>query len=177
MLSEHESFDRYWFALCADGQLARVGDYGDYEAADEAAEDMGLEVIWLVCGNDAARWADTINSVRGDRGMKFPTPKWMDEGEAKVIRDMLTAAESRGYQVTVIDSIESDGERVVSRSSDYAEARANLFYTDSALLIFWDGKIRLGWVSLIFSNGSPEEVISDHADRPEIYELMPEVEA
>ena len=64
MLREHESFDRYWFALCADGCLVRLGDFGDYEAADEAAEDMGLEVIWLVCGNDAARWADTINSVR-----------------------------------------------------------------------------------------------------------------
>ena len=108
--------------------------------------------------------------------MKFPKPKWMDEGEAKVIRDMLTAAESRGYLVTVIDSIESDGERVVSRSSDYAEAWENLFHTDSALLIFWDGKIRLGWVSLIFSNGAPEEVISDHADRPEIWELMPREE-
>jgi len=108
--------------------------------------------------------------------MKFPAPKWLDKGEAKVIRDMLTAAESRGYQVTVIDSIEGDGERVVSRSSDYAEAWAELFHGDSALLIFWDGKIRLGWVSLIFSNGSPEEVISDHADRPEIYELMPQEE-
>jgi len=108
--------------------------------------------------------------------MKFPTPKWMDEGEAKVIRDMLTAAEDRGYLITVIDSIEGDGERVVSRSSDYAEAWANLYHTDSALLVFWDGPHRLGWVSLIFSNGRPEEVISDHADRPEIWELMPREE-
>ena len=64
MLREHESFARYWFALCADGDLVRLGDFGDYEAADETAEDMGLEVIWLVCGNDAAQWADTINSVQ-----------------------------------------------------------------------------------------------------------------
>jgi len=109
--------------------------------------------------------------------MKFPAPKWLDKGEARVIRKVLTAAKDRGYLISVIDSIEGDGERVVSRSSDYAEAWANLFYTDSALLIFWDGKIRLGWVSLIFSNGGPEEVISDHADRPEIYELMPQEEA
>jgi len=108
--------------------------------------------------------------------MKFPTPKWMDEGEAKVIREILTAAEDRGYLITVIDSIEGDGERVVSRTSDYAEAWANLFHTDSALLVFFNGAHRLGWVSLIFSNGRPEEVISDHADRPEIWELMPREE-
>tara|TARA_A100001515_G_scaffold46485_1_gene36594 strand:- start:82 stop:765 length:684 start_codon:yes stop_codon:yes gene_type:complete len=115
-------------------------------------------------------------AARKETPEKFPKPKWMDEGEAKVIRDMLTAAEDRGYQVTVIDSIEGDGERVVSRSSDYAEAWANLFHTDSALLIFWDGAHNLGWVELIFSNGRPEEVISDHADRTEIWELMPREE-
>ena len=107
---------------------------------------------------------------------KFPAPKWMDDREADVIRNLLTAAEDRGYRVTVIDSIEGDGECVVSRSDDYAKAWEELFHTDSALLIFWDGKHRLGWVSLIFSNGRPEEVISDHADRPEIYELMPQEE-
>jgi len=108
---------------------------------------------------------------------KFPAPKWMDDREADVIRNLLTAAEDRGYRVSVIDSIEGDGERVLNRSDDYAKAWEELFHTDSAVLIFWDGPHRLGWVSLIFSNGRPEEVISDHADRPEIWELMPEVEA
>ena len=58
------SFDRMWFALCADGTLAILGDHGDYEAADATAEDLGYEVVWLVCGSDAADWADTINSTR-----------------------------------------------------------------------------------------------------------------
>jgi hypothetical protein len=51
-----------WFALCADGTLSVLGDHGDYEAADAAAEDLGLDVVWLVCGDDAAQWANTINS-------------------------------------------------------------------------------------------------------------------
>lgn len=61
-----EKFHRMWFALCADGTLAIVGDHGDYDAADATAEDLGLDVIWLVCGDDAAQWADTINSKRGN---------------------------------------------------------------------------------------------------------------
>jgi len=107
---------------------------------------------------------------------KFPAPKWMDDREADVIRDLLTAAEIRGYRVTVIDSIEGDGERVVNRSDDYAKAWEELFHGDSAVLIFWAGEQRLGFVNLIFNNGRPEEVICDHADRPEIWELMPREE-
>ena len=53
-------------ALCTDGTLAALGDHGDYDAADATAEDLDLDVIWLVCGTDAAQWADTINSKRGN---------------------------------------------------------------------------------------------------------------
>jgi len=57
-------FSRTWFALLADGTLSILGDHGDYEAADAPASDLGYEAIWLVCGEDAAQWADTINSQR-----------------------------------------------------------------------------------------------------------------
>jgi len=59
-------FERTWFALLADGTLAILGDHGDYEAADATATDLGYDAIWLVCGNDAAQWADAINSQRYD---------------------------------------------------------------------------------------------------------------
>jgi hypothetical protein len=58
------SFQRTWFALCSDGALAVLGDHGDYEAASATADDLGMEVVWLVCGDDAAQWADVINSQR-----------------------------------------------------------------------------------------------------------------
>jgi len=59
-----ESFERTWFALCADGALAILGDHGDFEAASATADDLGMEVVWLVRGPDAADWADAINSRR-----------------------------------------------------------------------------------------------------------------
>ncbi len=59
-----QKFERIWFALCSDGTLAVVGDHGDYEAAEAAAENLRYDVIWLVRGVDAAQWADTINSQR-----------------------------------------------------------------------------------------------------------------
>jgi len=59
-----QEFKRTWFALLADGTLAILGDHGDYEAADATASDLGYDAIWLVCGTDAAQWADTINSQR-----------------------------------------------------------------------------------------------------------------
>ena len=61
-------FERTWFALLEDGTLAILGDHGDCEAADATATDLGYDVLWLVCGNDAAQWADAINSQRSDDG-------------------------------------------------------------------------------------------------------------
>ncbi len=59
-----QDFSRTWFALLWDGTLAILGDHGDYEAADATASDLGYDVVWLVCGANAAQWADTINSQR-----------------------------------------------------------------------------------------------------------------
>ena len=65
-----EEFNRMWFALCSDGALAILGDHGDYNAADATADYLGLDVIWLVCGDDAAQWADTINSKKSQAMLK-----------------------------------------------------------------------------------------------------------
>ncbi len=61
-MSQFTQFERTWFALLSDGTLAILGDHGDYEAADATATDLGYDAIWLVCGLDAAQWADAINS-------------------------------------------------------------------------------------------------------------------
>jgi hypothetical protein len=108
--------------------------------------------------------------------MKFPAPKWLDKAEADVIRKIMIAAEDRGYRVSVIDSIEGDGEGVVNRSADYFKVWSELFHTKSAILVFWDGDQRLGYVALIFNNseGDLEQVICDCYDWPEILELISE---
>lgn len=51
-----------YFCLAADGLLYVLGNHGDYEAAEETAQSLGLDVIWLF-GEDSARsWKDTLNS-------------------------------------------------------------------------------------------------------------------
>ena len=51
-----------YFCLASDGLIYSLGNHGDYEAADDTAESLGLEIIWLF-GEDTARsWADTLNA-------------------------------------------------------------------------------------------------------------------
>ena len=51
-----------WFALCSNGNLEPLGNHINYTAADAAATDLGLEVIWLIDRKTAAQWADTIST-------------------------------------------------------------------------------------------------------------------
>ena len=48
MITKHESIDRQWFALLDDSTIVALGDCGDYEAAEEIAQDMGLDPMWLI---------------------------------------------------------------------------------------------------------------------------------
>lgn len=51
-----------YFCLAADGLIYILGNHGDYEAAEETAQSLGLDVIWMF-GEDSARsWRDTLNS-------------------------------------------------------------------------------------------------------------------
>ena len=59
-----QDFNNVWFALCSDGTMVVLGDHGDILAAHETATDLGFDAIWLVRGENAAAWADTINSQR-----------------------------------------------------------------------------------------------------------------
>ena len=60
-LKEGECPTRQWFCLnFEDGLLYRLGDCGDYEAADEIAEDLGLNSVWLINGPTAQLWSNAI---------------------------------------------------------------------------------------------------------------------
>ncbi len=49
-----------YFTLAGDGLLYNLGDHGDYEAANDTAESLGLDVIWML-GEDTARiWNNTL---------------------------------------------------------------------------------------------------------------------
>lgn len=48
-----------YFALGADGLLWILGNHGDYDAAEETAESLGIDVIWLL-GEESARQFKSI---------------------------------------------------------------------------------------------------------------------
>ena len=51
-----------YFALCAEGLLWILGDHGDYEAADETAKSLGLNVVWILDEESAKQFKSILNS-------------------------------------------------------------------------------------------------------------------
>ena len=56
----YESKDRKWFALSCLGNLHPLGDCGDFEAANEIANDVGLDAIWIADAETVMQWFETI---------------------------------------------------------------------------------------------------------------------
>jgi len=61
-----QAWERQWFALLACGNLAPLGDHGDYEAAEATASDLGLEVIWLADADTITQWQKSAEFVKAD---------------------------------------------------------------------------------------------------------------
>lgn len=59
----YESKDRQWFALASSGNLFALGDCGDFTAAEEIANDIGLDVIWIADADTATQWMNTIKTT------------------------------------------------------------------------------------------------------------------
>jgi len=59
-----EDMQRYWYCIAFDGNLYILGYHGDFEAAEETAEDMGLEPVWLFDQTTADEWRETLTSVK-----------------------------------------------------------------------------------------------------------------
>lgn len=50
-----------YFCLAGDGLLYSLGNHGDFEAAEDTAQSLGLDVIWMF-GEDTARsWQYHLN--------------------------------------------------------------------------------------------------------------------
>jgi len=59
----YESKDRQWFALSCLGNLHPLGDCGDAIEAEEIANDLGLDAIWIADAETVKQWADTIRTT------------------------------------------------------------------------------------------------------------------
>ena len=49
-----------YFALNNDGLMCNLGDHGDHEAAQATADDLRIDVIWLLDEFEAQNWASFI---------------------------------------------------------------------------------------------------------------------
>ena len=56
----YESKDRQWFALSSSGNLWALGDCGDFDAAEEIANDQEIDAVWIADADTATQWMNTI---------------------------------------------------------------------------------------------------------------------
>lgn len=59
-MENHES--NIWFALDEVGYLWCLGDCGDFEAAEQSAEDMCVNAIWIIDEKQAREWQERLNN-------------------------------------------------------------------------------------------------------------------
>lgn len=52
-----------YFCIGADGNLWILGNHGDYEAAEDTAQSLGIDVIWLFGEATAAYWKEKLESA------------------------------------------------------------------------------------------------------------------
>lgn len=57
-----------YFCLASDGLLYILGNHGDFEAAEDTAQSMGLEVIWLIDEQTARSWRNTLTDTEAQLG-------------------------------------------------------------------------------------------------------------
>lgn len=58
--SEINNDCQLYFCLASDGLIYNLGNHGDVEAADDTANSLGLEVIWMLGETEARSWMDTF---------------------------------------------------------------------------------------------------------------------
>lgn len=51
-----------YFALASDGLFYNLGDHGDFEAANDTAENLKIETIWLFGEDEAINAANFIQT-------------------------------------------------------------------------------------------------------------------
>jgi len=50
-----------FFCLSGDGELYILGNHGDWEAAEDTAQNLGLDPIWVFGEESAKQWRNTLN--------------------------------------------------------------------------------------------------------------------
>ena len=56
-----------YFALADDGFIYDLCDCGDFDAAEESANDLGITAVWLINEPSAAQWLERLASGLADQ--------------------------------------------------------------------------------------------------------------
>ena len=51
-----------YFCLADDGLLWKLGNHGDFDAADDTARSIGLNAIWIFDELTMQNWRETLNT-------------------------------------------------------------------------------------------------------------------
>lgn len=49
-----------YFCIGVDGKLWALGNHGDYQAAEDTAASLGVDVVWMFGSQTAADWRDSL---------------------------------------------------------------------------------------------------------------------
>jgi len=94
---------RPWFALDINGRVSAIDYTGDdYEAADEAADEEGINTMWLIHPDTASQWIDVFQSA-------FFECTEITDAMVDTLNNAALPVANLVTQVTVIDP-DTDGE-------------------------------------------------------------------
>ena len=123
-----------------------------------------------------ARLADKYVAAEKDRNLTWSMDNYPPKWERPVLLALVKAILKRGYWITV----DMEGEYMVERTTSLEDVIKNLAAGDEDVLVFGtENDDQLGWLSLIYNNGSEHEpmiVISDYSANDVCEEIMREVE-
>ena len=61
-MSDNNGNAQMYYCLDTSGDLRSLGKHGDYESANDAAERLGVDVIWLIDEIEAYNWRNVLNN-------------------------------------------------------------------------------------------------------------------
>ncbi len=139
---------------------------GSFEGVKNATEEL----------RRMARLADLYVAAEKERNLTWSMDNYPPKWERPVLLALVKAILKRGYWITV----DMEGGYMVERTTALEDVSKNLAAGDEDVLSFGtEDDDELGWISLIYNNGSEHEpmvVISDYSASDVCEEIMREVE-
>lgn len=117
-----------YYCIGAEGNLWILGNHGDFDAAEDTAKSLGVDVIWMFREQTAKDWYEKLKSVfpLEEKGWLLTTSDDPDGQYLYVQRDgapgqIHIKAEDEGFVVDIWSANPQDDYSVASTSATYTE--------------------------------------------------------